>query len=284
MEVKLTHYEFFWKSYDGLQLFAQEWKPKQKPIAAIALVHGLGEHSSRYIHVADFFNKSNIGMVSYDLRGHGKSEGKRGHIPSDESILFDMDLLLKETKKRYKRLPIFLYGHSMGGEFVLFYSIIRQSKIAGVIATAPSLGPKDPIPFPKYLLAKTMNAIYPSIQMDNGLDRTGLSHDKDVVMKYNHDPLVHGLISARLGLAIIENGKWILEKANNLTIPLLLMVGEQERLVNKQAISNLAKRVSNVNFKIWPSLYHELHNEPEKKDVLNYMKSWISEIIAATKS
>ncbi|HEY59594.1 MAG TPA: alpha/beta hydrolase [Anaerolineae bacterium] len=280
----MTNHVFSWKSYDGLQLFAQEWRPKQKPIAAIALVHGLGEHSSRYTHVADFFNKSNIGMVSYDLRGHGKSEGKRGHIPSDESILRDIDFLLKETKKRYQGLPIFLYGHSMGGEFILFYSIKKQPKIVGVIATAPSLKPKVPIPFPKYLLAKTMNIIYPSIQMDNGLDRSGLSHDKEVVMKYNHDPLVHGLVSARLGLSIIENGKWILENANNLKIPLLLMVGEKERLVNKQAISNLAKKVSKINFKIWPGLYHELHNEPEKIDVLNYIISWISERIAAPKS
>ena len=275
----LTHHEFTWKSYDGINLFAQEWKPQSKPIAAIALVHGLGEHSSRYNHVAEFFNKSNMGFVGFDLRGHGRSEGKRGHIPSDESIWQDIKLLLKKTRAKYKGTPIFLYGHSMGGEFVLAYSIKKQPKISGVIATSPGICPKDPVSFPKYLMAKIFNIIYPSIQMNNDLDRTGLSHDKEIVNKYNNDPLVHGLISARLGLSIIENGKWILKNGSKLNLPLLLMVGEKERLVNIQAIKDLSKKVPNVDFKIWPGLYHELHNEPQKEEVLNYMLKWINKQI-----
>ena len=120
-----------------------------------------------------------------------------------------------------------------------------------------------------------MDKIMPSFKMDNGLDANLLSHDKYVVSAYVSDPLVHKMISARMGLLFIDHGDWILEHAAENTVDILLMIGGNEGIVDKASVDRFAKTAPRVDYKVWPDLFHEIHNEPEKKDVFAYTLKWL---------
>lgn len=107
--------EWGWESNDGLKMYAQSWEPEESPKAVVCLVHGLGEHSGRYAHVGKASTEAGFALAAFDLRGHGKSGGPRGHTPSFDAFMNDIEGFQKQLDKRFSNLPRFLYGHSLGG-------------------------------------------------------------------------------------------------------------------------------------------------------------------------
>lgn len=265
-----------WKSSDGLNFFAIDWKPEKKVRAAVGLVHGLGEHIERYHHVAAALNEAGIAVIGFDQRGHGKSEGPRGHAPSYEQVCKDIDLLLAQLAERYPNIPRFLYGHSMGGNQSLYYGLVRKPSLAGMIVTSPGLEPANPPTAATMTLGKVMSRIAPTFKLPNGLLLEGLARDPMVIEKYRTDPLVHGVISAKLGMDMIANGRWIVEHAAELTLPLLLLQGSKDMLVSPAMTAKFAAAAGPaITYKEYPGYYHELHNEPEKNEVIGEISAWI---------
>ena len=111
--------ETYLPAFDGLQLFFRHWLPENRVVSCVCLVHGLGEHSQRYSHMADFMNSQAIAVLGFDLRGHGRSQGQRGHAPSLDALMADIQLLIEQSTGLFPDLPCFLYGHSLGGLLVL---------------------------------------------------------------------------------------------------------------------------------------------------------------------
>jgi acylglycerol lipase len=272
----MKYREFSLQDFHKSSIFACEWNPENPGKAVIALVHGHGEHSGRYQYLADFYTKNGFAVISFDLFGHGKSGGQRGHLPEENAYFSSIGNMLSYASSQYPNQPVFLRGHSLGGALVLWYCLERKPKINGVISTAPLFATSEPVPPLKLFLAKTMNSIYPALSMKSEINVDALSRDKSVIENYKADPLVHGSISARLGWTIIEKGKWMLEHAKEFELPLLLMVGTGEKIVNRLDIDQFAKNVSDIDYKIWDNLYHELHNEPEKETVLKYELNWVN--------
>lgn len=275
----MQHTEYSWTTKDNLKIFGQEWKPDGKVKGAIALVHGLGEHSGRYKHVAEAFAAAGFSLTAFDLRGHGKSDGIRGHAPSYEAIMSDISQNIELTKEHFPGVPVFLYGHSLGGNLSLYYCITKKPQIKGAIITSPGLGTAKPVSPVTLALGKLLYNLLPSTQLDNGLDRSGLSRDPEVEKKYAEDPLVHPKISARLALDMLNNGKFIIQNASEFPVPLLLMQGSDDQLVNAQLTKTFANAapLSKVTYKEWAGYYHELHNEPEKAQVLKVMTDWLTQ-------
>lgn len=276
----MSNSEFSWRAANGLKILAQEWKPSVEARGAVALVHGLGEHSGRYEHVAAALNQAGYALIGFDLPGHGKSGGTRGHS-SYEEIMVEIDHLLQETSQRYTGKPRFLYGHSLGGALVLYYTLKRRPDLCGVIATSPGLAPGTPVRPSKLFLAKMMARIYPAFKVNNDLDISYLSHDPEIKPRYAQDPLVHPYISARLGLDLLTMGKWIQEHAPEFSTPLLLMQGSQDPLVSPQATAVFASAVpeNKITYKVWEGYYHETHNETGKAQVLQFMIDWLDQHI-----
>ncbi len=268
---------FTWQNAKGITITAQQWQPEEEPRAVVALVHGLGEHTDRYQHVAEALNAAGFAMIGVDLPGHGRSGGARGHGSFDE-ILDDIDCLLKEAGQRYPGKPRILYGHSLGGALVLYYTLKRRPDLLGVIASAPGLATGAPVPSAKLFLAKVMSTLAPSFSMDNGLDLTYLSHDPSVIQAYKADPLVHSKVSARLGNDILTKGEWIMAHAGEFPLPLLLFQGAGDRIVSVSFNTAFARALpqDKVTYKLWEGLYHEAHNEPEQQQVFQYMIKWIN--------
>lgn len=272
----MKHSEFEFKTFDGLSLFGQSWQPETKSRAVICLVHGMGEYSGRYGHVADRLTQAGYSMFAFDLRGHGKSPGPRGHTPSYEALMQDISSLLEVANKQFSQLPSFLYGHSLGGNLVLNYVIRRQPKLKGVIVTGPWLRLAfEPSRF-KIILAQITNYIWPSFSQKSGLDTKAISLDPEVVYAYENDPLGHDHISARMFIGIYQAGQWALEHASEFSLPLLLMHGGADKLSSIEASKEFGKKIpKKCTFKIWDGLYHEIHNEPEKEEVFKFLIDWL---------
>jgi alpha-beta hydrolase superfamily lysophospholipase len=268
--------ELAWRVPDGVRLYAVEWRPAQ-PRAVAVLVHGLGEHCRRYDHVAGALTAAGIALIGFDQRGHGRSEGKRGHIPAMAKALDDIDYALTVAAERFPGLPRFTYGHSMGGMMVLDHALTRHPAIAGVICTSPGLATGQPVAPFKRVLANLLYSLAPAFTLDNGLDVENLSHDHSVVEAYKRDPLVTPLVSAALGLDILNTGPWVEEHGEDFTLPLLLMQGQGDHVVSPAATRRFAARVptSLLTFHEFPELYHEMHNEPEKEKIMTAIITWL---------
>lgn len=261
---------------DHLQLRGSRWEPNSKCSAALCLVHGLGEHTGRYQHVAKSCCETGTALVGIDLRGHGKSAGKLGHAPSFKQLLEDISCMLDATKKAYPSVPLFLYGHSLGGNLVLNYVLKKNPTLAGAIATAPLFRPTFAPPKWKTASLPLLQRILPDLTLPNGISSADLSRDPAVGKAYDADPLVHDKISTRLGYDMLQAGQWNLAHADELHTPLLLMHGDNDRITCPKASHLFAKTTTDYcHFKAWNGLYHEIHNEPQQVEVLTYMTDWI---------
>jgi alpha-beta hydrolase superfamily lysophospholipase len=268
--------EWNWKSSDGLDMYARGWAPQGQPKAVIMLVHGLGEHVARYDHVAAVLTEKGYAMLGFDLRGHGRSGGPRGHAPTYEALMDDIAAFSRQTDARFAGLPRFLYGHSLGGNLVLNYALRRKPDLRGVIATGPWLKLAFEPPASQVTLGRFMNGIAPGFVQHSKLDTKGLSHDLAVVSKYENDPLVHDKISVRLFVEMYATGLWALDHAAEFPLPLLLMHGAADPITSAQASREFAQKAGDkVTLKVWDGLYHEIHNEPEKEQVFACMLDWL---------
>ena len=270
--MKHNTYEF--KAEDNLRLFYQKWSCENEK-ALICLIHGLGEHGGCYRHMAEFFTERGYSLAALDLRGHGNSEGKRGHAASYEVLMQDIGLFITKASGNSEKIPRFLYGHSMGGNLVLNYCLRHKTKLAGVVASGPWLKLAFEPPRYKYLLSVLLNLIYPSITMDNGLDSGVLYHRESGTEDYVKDPLFHSYISARLFSCIHASGLWALEHAGEAVLPLLIMHGGEDRVTSAGASADFARNAAGSTLKIWESFYHELQNEPRHGEVFQYVFDWM---------
>ncbi|NMB58096.1 MAG: alpha/beta hydrolase [Chloroflexi bacterium] len=264
---------------DQHRVYHQEWAVDDRPQARVLLVHGLGEHSGRYQHVGEFFTGAGINLTGFDLLGHGKSDGQRGHAESFDVFCREIDFFLNDLASREPKIPVFLYGHSLGGLITLYYSLLRKPQnIKGVVCTSPGLKPGYPIPAWKTFIGNLLYKIAPRFTMDNGLPLEYISHDKNIVAAYKADPLNHPGISARRGMDLIRNGLIVSSKAHEMMLPLLLMVGSADQLVDPQAVIEFGTKSNhNTTLKVWDDGFHELHNETFKTEVLITITDWIKQ-------
>ncbi len=259
----------------GISIHFRHW-PLQGAKAVVCLVHGLGEHIGRYDHVAKYLSAHGIASVGFDHQGHGRTVGKRGHTLGLESMLDDVDNLLEMAGMEYPEIPVFLYGHSMGGNVVLNYVLRRNPAITGLIATGPWIRlPKQPSKV-LVVFAQAMNLVWHNLTQNNGLDVNGLSNDPAVIEAYLNDPLVHNRISVRTGYELLGGAKFLDVFTGTMPCPTLLMHGGDDPLTSPAGTEDFAKRnPENVTWKKWHGLKHEIHNEPQQGEVLAFLVNWM---------
>jgi alpha-beta hydrolase superfamily lysophospholipase len=267
-----------WKTNDGLEMYSKAWVPSEKAKGVICLIHGVGEHIGRYQADGEALAGAGYTLAGFDIRGFGKSEGRRGHTPSLEVYFDDIDLFLAQIAQRYPGLPRFLYGHSMGGALVLAYTPLRKPKVIGVISTAPSLKSSLEEQKLKVLLAKMMGNLYPTFTLKSGIDAKMLSRDPRVGDEYTNDPLVHPLVSAAWGKAMLSAIDLAFKNASSFPLPLLLMHGTKDEIAypsSSTSFADLAPK-DKVTLKMWEGFKHELHTDPEKAEVFKTMIDWLN--------
>lgn len=270
------HFESYKTSCSNHKIYLQGWEPETDPQAVVCLVHGMGEHSGRYGYVAKKLTEAGYVLTAIDLCGHGKSDGPCGHVDSEQDYIDNIDELLDEARARYPGKGLFLYGHSLGGALVLFYTLKKQPELLGVIASSPGLSTPLEEQKTKVMAAKLLGPILPTLSLPSGLDPAQLSRDPKVVQAYKEDPLVHNRATIRFASTMLGLLPWINEHAHQFKLPLLIYQGTADRVVYPSGSQEFASRVpGDCTLKLWEGLFHETHNEPEKEEVLNFFIGWL---------
>ncbi len=270
---------FFWTTPDGLNIHAKDWRIENAK-AVILIVHGMGEHCGRYNEVAEFYNKNGLGVLGYDRRGHGLSEGKRGHVPNSQTYFDELSTMLQQAEKLYPGKPIFLYGHSMGGNTVLNFVLNNKPKISGVIATGSWITLfKNPSAL-RVVLARWVNHIYPAFSQNTGLNPAHISSVAAEVERYKNDPLIHNKITTNTGLTILEAAEFLNNYNGEFPVPALIMHGAADQITSPAGSRNFANRVKGkITYKEWDGMYHEIHHEKNRTQVFEFTLRWIDAVI-----
>lgn len=263
-----------------LTLKGQYYEPKDTQ-AVVVLVHGMGEYSRRYERtVVPLLLKWSIAVISYDQFGHGHSQGKKGDHPGYNYLLDSIEHLITKAAVLFPSKPVFLYGHSMGGNVVINFTLRRTHHLKGVIATSPFLRLAFDPPGWKMFFGKLIGKIYPSVTMPNELDLQFLSKDQQEIEAYKNDPLIHDKVSTRYSLEMMKAGEWAIQHASSLTTPMLLMHGAKDQITSHLASKEFADKAKGmVTFIPVEHGYHELHHDLEKDMVLAQISDWIKEQI-----
>lgn len=261
---------------DSQRLFAQSWMASSETRGSIGIIHGLGEHSSRYHPLAERFVAAGYHVFAYDQRGHGRTEGRRGDAPSYDVLLDDVEVLIRAMTEADNSAPAFLFGQSFGGCLVLNFALRRQTSLAGIIASSPLLRPTHPPPRWKDNLGRMLQRVWPSFRLRTGVKAEGLSHDPAVVSAYKSDPLVHDLVSARLAVAMLDAGEWAVEHASALKTPTLLMHGTSDPITFADTSIEFAEGAGEIcKLALFSGLYHELHREQESDRAFQTILEWL---------
>ena len=252
----------------------------ERPRATVAIVHGIGEYSSRYTALASELVKARFTCVALDLPGHGEATGPRGDIPSWEQVrdqfvpaMFNAPRGLPDQSAA---LPRILLGHSMGGLMALDYALTHPRELSALVVSAPALRSAMP-PWWKLALAQLARVAAPSSGFPNGLDTTGLSRDPEVLKAYTQDPRVHHQISPRLYFALLEARSRCQRSARQLAVPTLMIQGMSDRVIDPKGALEFAGAAPHgmIRFVTLKDAYHEVFNDLGREAMIRDMLAWL---------
>jgi alpha-beta hydrolase superfamily lysophospholipase len=273
----MKHAEARFLSREGNNLYYQNWLPDDKPKAVLLIVHGLAEHSGRYKNVINYFIPRGYAAYSFDYRGHGKSEGKRGYVERFSCYLDDLESFLTLVRSKHPENSVFIIGHSVGATIGATFAINHQHEFNGLILSGTIIKPGASFSKVKIIMANLFSLVLPKMGVDR-LDASTISQDKTVVDAYINDPLVYrGRISARLGVELIKAMQNLTNQMPQIKLPLLIMHGTSDRLCDPEGSQMLYKRASSIDktLKLYNGFYHEIFNEPGREQVFKDMEEWL---------
>ena len=264
---------------EGLRLHQQTWLG-DAPKAAIILLHGYAEHSGRYAHVAERFTTAGYDIYAFDLRGHGRSDGKpRVYVRNIDEHTGDVERFLTSVRERTGGLPLFLLGHSMGGAISARFLVGDDHGLAGAILSAPAVRRAGILGRPVEALFLLIAGLVPRWHFPT-LDDAKVSRDPEVVERYNNDPLIYREgMPLGTAAAIVRSARYVDKNAGQIELPIFIGHGTGDKIVNSLASERLHDRIGSQDktLKLYPGLYHEILNEPERDQVMQDMIDWLDE-------
>ncbi len=275
----VQHNEETFEGKNGLKLFSQSGTPEGPKKATLIIVHGLHDHSSRYAWAAEELAKQGFGVYGFDLRGHGKSGGKPQSVDSFDDYLEDLGQFVRLVQGREPGKPLFIFGFSMGGNIVASYVLGNKTGINGVILGGPGLKPPSNTSAIRIGLLKLLGPVLPNLGVFRPPSKE-FSRDPEVVAEMEKDPLISKEpVPARTLLGVVRAGERIRADAGKFDIPLLVMQGTADRLVDPEGSKTFNERSHSADktLKLYEGFYHDLLHELEKQTVLNDMSGWLGE-------
>ncbi|MFV9510031.1 lysophospholipase [Tepidibacillus sp. LV47] len=254
-----------------------------QPSKAIVLtIHGAGEHIGRYRHFAEWLNQNQISMIGGDLPGLGRSKERRGHIHHFDDYLKKVDQWLAYTIEEFTNIPIFLFGHSMGGLIALRYieEYENQHPLSGVILTSPAIRLGMKIPKWQLALARFVKNIWPTLRLKSGIKAKDLTHDLEIVKANQKDPLVYGKVTIQWFFQFQQAMEEVWKKIDRISLlhlPILYLQAGEDTLVDPEASKEFVKQLDPkvTEFYFLPGLYHEVLNEVDREKYLKIISDWI---------
>lgn len=261
----------------GLTLHVEHFRPRGPARLSVIMVHGFSSHCGLYRHVGAAFADQGMAVTEFDCRGHGRSQGRRGHVADFRDYLEDLAAIVGWARERDPSLPWALLGHSLGGAICLGFVLddkLREKPHKLALA-APWLKLKMKVPAPKQLAANVAARIFPTLTMPNGIRAEDISRNPEVVAGFFKDPLVHHVATAGWFMTTLRAQARIRAHAGDLRVPTLLMLAGQDRIVANEASQAFAAAAGKVvQARAYPGLFHEMFLEPETDVVLADIAAW----------
>jgi acylglycerol lipase len=284
----MRHDEGWLESTDDTGLYWQRYSPEGEARAVLLFVHGLAEHSGRYVHVMEFFAERGFDCWAVDYRCHGKSPGLRVHIDRFDEFLTDIGAARRLVRTENPDPPFFLIGHSQGGLLVLRNTLDQPEGLDGIIVSSPFVGlhPDAAPPAPLQVVANIVSTFLPKQMFSKVADPSFLSRDPRVAEAYLADPMVSRTVSARWFTEVQKAQADTRARAAGLSVPALVMQSGDDRLVDPATTRAWAADAPAelVDYVEWEGFYHEMFNEPEQVQVFERMMKWLEERLGGLKS
>ncbi len=263
---------------EGVSLYVEHFCPASRARLVLVNVHGFGEYCGLYRHVAGALLARGIAVTQFDCRGHGRSQGRRGHVDRFDDYHADLGLVVRRARELVPGVPWSLMGHSLGGLIVLDHVLRRKSEPQPdrLVALAPWLELKMKVSMPKRAAAEVFARLRPTLTMSNGIKAKDVSRSPEVVANFFRDPLVHHVATAGWFAGVLRTQAALRATAAQLQIPTLLLVPGQDRIVSSEATLAFAQAAGSMaEVGRYPALYHELFLEPEREQVVSDVADWL---------
>ena len=275
----MKHETEFIRSTDGTQLYLQHWQqPSGAPKAVLGVIHGWSDHGGRYMHLVQQIVPAGIAVYALDLRGHGKSDGQRGHIDRWNDYRADAHTFVTLMENRFADTPVFMLGHSMGGLVLLEYAIHQPGHaLNGLIASSPLLAQPNVTPGLAQV-GRVLARVVPRFSMNPGANKNTLSRDPKIAIKYEQDPLVHQRVSVRAATEMSNTQDFTLDNLDAVHYPLLLIYGDADQLVPPHMSRDAFEHIgaADKTRKEYAGGYHELFNDIIREQVIADVLDWIN--------
>lgn len=278
----MEHREGFLQGVRNAKIYYQAWLPEAECKAVLLIVHGLAEHSGRYMNVVNHFVPLGYAVYGLDHIGHGKSEGTRVYVDRFADYTDTLKLYFDAIRLEHPDKPVFLVGHSMGGLITAAYLLEHQDELAGAVLSGPGVKVPNHISRGTILMGKVLSMLTPKAGL-LGLVAEGVSRDPAVVQAYVNDPLVYtGKTTARLAAEMLLAIQRVTAEAATITLPILLLQGSADKLVDPAGAQMLYDAVSSTDktLKVYEGFYHEVFNEQERGRVLSDVEAWLAAHLA----
>ena len=284
---------------NSLQLFYRSWYPTSadkaaeaaEPVPAavkgiLVVIHGLGEHSGRYCAVVEAVTAAGYAVFAFDNQGHGRSEGQRGHINRWQDYRDNAQAFLQMVRQQEPAAPLFLMGHSLGGLIVLDYVLrcahsptFQALDIRGIVVSAPPIQPMGGTANAvRILLARLLSGVLPRLTLNMGLDKSGLSRNREMTEHLADDPLIHPYVTLRWGSETLDTIDWVKAHIAQLKLPILITHGEDDPIMTPAGSCEIYRRIQTADktLRLYPGSYHEPHNDLDAARVVDDLVNWLN--------
>jgi alpha-beta hydrolase superfamily lysophospholipase len=278
----MNHTEGTFTGANKGSMYYQYWQAGGVPRAVILVVHGASEHSGRYQHFAEHFVSRGYAVAAFDNIGHGRSDGARGYVRRFSDYVETLDVFQKQVAADFPDVPQILLGHSMGGLVSTLYLLTNQQRFAGCVLSGPAIKSELQPPIWQLWLIRCFSLLLPKLGVLQ-LDANGVSRDPAEVERYVNDPLNYsGKLSARKVSELFKSMNYIQQNASVISLPILLLHGGEDAMASPAGSRFLEEHISSPDktLRIYPGLFHEIFNEPEKEQVFGDIDSWLDRLLA----
>jgi acylglycerol lipase len=262
---------------NGLLYHYQHWVPRD-PVGLVVYVHGLGDHIGRYGLLVDHLVRQGLACALYDQRGHGRTEGKRGHIDRFMDWVDDLASFVHFSASIMpSELPLFIIGQSLGGLIAVNYLLMHAAPVAGMVGIAPAFEPLVRIPEWRVKLYLRLARLLPELSIDNGVLFEDLSRDPAALEALAADPLFHRRLSLWAGTELMRTFELVPGYPHRIHTPMLLLTGTDDRIVDSQGALRFARGLASLDkeHRSYPGMMHDLLHDVGKEQVLEDIAGWI---------
>ncbi len=272
-----TQHDIAIPTFDGIQLRGWHWL-RPEPQGVVVIAHGFGEHGGCYRHVAEALGPPlEVDVVAPDFRGHGRSPGRRGVVVAYEDLVADLRCTVEWAARARPGLPLFVLGHSNGGQVALRFALERPGALAGLVVSNPSLRLATRVPRYKVAIGHWLRRHAPSVTLSATLPASRLTRDPAMQREHQVDPLRHNRMSAPLFFGMVEGGTIVAERAQELQVPTLVLLGASDPVIDPETTREAFDRITiaDKTLHIYPKMLHEPLNELGREQVFADIIAWL---------